>query len=264
MDRELSLSQGLSGVEDLLLNQSAFSLAYMGHLQQARRRSANAAIIAGQSGQTERAALFEAGEAVREALFGNAAEAGKTARDALKHGRDKEVEYGAAFALVLAGDAPQSKVIADQLEKQYPEDTSVKFSYMPTLRALLALHYNDPAKAIDFLQIATPHELGTPQSADYGFFGALYPVYARGEAFLAARQGIEAAAEFQKIIDHPGVVVNDPIGALAHLQLARSHVVAGDTLKAKAMYQHFLTLWKSADPDIPILKQARIEFASLH
>jgi tetratricopeptide (TPR) repeat protein len=264
MDREVSLSQGLSGVEDLLLNQSAFSLAYMGHLQQARRRSTNAAVIAGQSGQTERAALFEAGEAVREALFGNAAEAGKTARDALKHGRDKEVEYGAAFALVLAGDAPQSKVIADQLEKRYPEDTSVKFSYMPTLRALLALHHDDSAKAIDFLQIATPHELGTPQSADFGFFGALYPVYARGEAFLAARQAIEAAAEFQKIIDHPGVVVNDPIGAMAHLQLARAQVLAGDTLKAKAAYQHFLTLWKSADPDIPILKQARIEFASLH
>ncbi|HMG84594.1 MAG TPA: winged helix-turn-helix domain-containing protein [Terracidiphilus sp.] len=264
MDRELSLSQGLSGVEDLLFNQSAFSFAYMGHLQQARRRSTNAAVIAGQSGQTERAALFEAGEAVREALFGNAAEAGKTARDALKHGRDKEVEYGAAFAFVLAGDAPQSKMIADQLEKRYPEDTSVKFSYMPTLRALLALHINDPAKAIDSLQIATPHELGTPQSADYGFFGALYPVYARGEAFLAARQGIEAAAEFQKIIDHPGVVVNDPIGALAHLQLARAQVLAGDRLKAKAAYQHFLTLWKSADPDIPILKQARIEFASLH
>jgi eukaryotic-like serine/threonine-protein kinase len=262
MERELTSSQGLSGVEDLVLNQASFSLAYVGHLQQARRRSRNAAVIAGQSDQMERAALFEAGEAVREALFGNASEASKIAREALRHGRDKEVEYGAAFALALAGDSNESQALADRLEKQYPEDTSVKFSYIPALRALLALRHNDAGKAIDLLQIAAPHELGTPQSADFGFFGALYPVYVRGEAYLAARQGTQAASEFQKIIDHPGVVVNDPIGALARLQLARAHVLSGNTLKGKAAYQDFLTLWKNADSDIPVLKEAEIEYAS--
>jgi tetratricopeptide (TPR) repeat protein len=208
--------------------------------------------------------LFESGEAVREALFGNAAEASKMACEALKHGRDKEVEYGAAFALVLVGDASESKAISDRLENQYPEDPSVRFSYIPTLRALLALHHNDSSNAIDVLQVATPHELGTPQSADFGFFGALYPIYARGQAYLAARQRSEAAAEFRKIIDHPGIVVNDAIGALAHLQVARAYVLSGDATKAKAAYHDFLRLWENADSDIPVLTQAQIEFASLN
>lgn len=263
MDREASLSQGVSGAEDLVSNQAAFSLAYTGHLQQARRKSRLAAVVAGQSGQPERAALFEAGEAIREALFGNAAEARKRAQESLQKAKDKEVEYGAAFALALSGDSTQSQAIADNLEKQYPEDTSVKFSYLPTLRALLALNRHDPATAIDLLQIAVPHELGTPQSADYGFFGALYPVYVRGQAQMAAGRGSEAAAEFHKIISHRGIVVNDPVGALARLQYARALVLSGEKARAKAAYQDFLNLWKEADRDLTLLKEAQIEDASL-
>jgi DNA-binding winged helix-turn-helix (wHTH) protein/tetratricopeptide (TPR) repeat protein len=263
MDRETSLSQGVSGAEDLVSNQAAFSLAYTGHLQQARRRSRVAAVIAEQSGQPERAALFEAGEAVREALFGNAADARKRASESLQKAKDKEVEYGAAFALALSGDSRRSQTIADSLEKQYPEDTSVKFSYLPTLRALLALNHHDPATAIDLLQIAVPHELGTPQSADYGFFGALYPVYVRGQAQMAAGRGSEAAAEFHKIISHRGIVVNDPVGALARLQYARALVLIGEKDRAKAAYQDFLNLWKEADRDLTLLKEAQIEDASL-
>jgi tetratricopeptide (TPR) repeat protein len=125
------------------------------------------------------------------------------------------------------------------------------------------LKHDEPSKAIELLQTAVPYELGAPRSSFFGFFGALYPVYVRGEAYLAAHQGAEAAAEFQKILDHRGVVVSDPIGALAHLQIGRAYAMQGDTAKAKASYQDFLTLWKDADPDIPILKQAKAEYAKL-
>jgi tetratricopeptide (TPR) repeat protein len=151
--------------------------------------------------------------------------------------------------------------LTNDLEKRFGEDTSVRFNYVPALRALLNL--GEPSKAIDLLEIAVPYELGTPRCTIHGFFGALYPVYVRGLAYLAARRGAEAAAEFQKILDHRGIVVSDPIGALAHLQLGRALDLSGDKARAKAAYQDFLTLWKDADPDIPILKQAKAEYASL-
>ena len=263
MEREVALSQGVSGAEDLIADEGSFSLAYRGHLQEADRRSKTAVLIAQQSGQTERAALFVTGVALREAFFGNASAAKKSAESALKLSKDREVEYGAAFVLALAGDSSHAQMHADNLEKQYPEDTAVQFSYLPALKALLALNRNDPSKAIELLQTATPHELGTPQSADFGYYGALYPVYVRGQAYLAANRGAEAAAEFQKIINHRGVVVTDPIGALAHLQLGRALVLKGDKAKAKVAYQDFLTLWKDADSDIPIFKEARAEYADL-
>jgi tetratricopeptide (TPR) repeat protein len=134
---------------------------------------------------------------------------------------------------------------------------------MPSLRALLALNHDKPAKAIELLQIAAPYELGTPPSGFYGFFGTLYPVYVRGEAYLAAHQGTEAAAEFQKILDHRGIVVSDPVGALAHLQLGRALALSGDITKAKIAYQDFLALWKDADQDIPILIEAKKAYAAL-
>ena len=141
----------------------------------------------------------------------------------------------------------------DHLARQFPKDTAVQYCYLPTIRALLALNHKDSSKAIELLQAATPYELGTASG--------LYPVYVRGEAYLAARQSSEAATEFQKILDHRGVVQNEPIGALAHLGLARA--MQGDTTKAKAAYQDFLTLWKDADPDIPIFRQAKAEYAKL-
>jgi tetratricopeptide (TPR) repeat protein len=131
------------------------------------------------------------------------------------------------------------------------------------LRALFALKNGEPAKAVELLQIAAPYELGAPHSSCLGFYGALYLVYVRGEAYLEAHQGAEAAAEFQKIVDHRNTVVSDPIGALAHLQLGRAFVMSGDKTRAKAAYQEFLTLWKDADPEIPILKQAKAEYARL-
>ena len=181
----------------------------------------------------------------------------------LQLSKDREVEYGAGFALALLGDSAQAQALANDLERRFPEDTSVRFTYTPTLRALLALNRGAPAKAIEQLQIATPYELAAPRSAIHGNFGALYPIYVRGEAYLAEKQGAQAAAEFQKILTHRGIVGSDPIGAVARLQLGRAYALSGDNTKAKTAYQDFLTLWKDADSDIPILKQAKAEYAKL-
>jgi predicted Zn-dependent protease len=181
----------------------------------------------------------------------------------LQLSHDREVEYGTAFALALSGDSSPSQTLANDLEKRFPEDTSVTFSYLPALRALLALNHGQPSDAIEALRIAVPYELGTPRCHVQGFFGALYPVYVRGQAYLAAHKGAEAAVEFQKILDHRGTVISDPIGALARLQLGRAYALSGDTAKARAAYQDFLTLWKDADPGLPVLTQAKTEYAKL-
>jgi eukaryotic-like serine/threonine-protein kinase len=219
--------------------------------------------LALQAAQRERAALYQAGAAVREALFGNSATARRRAPAALELSKGRDVEYGAASALALSRDFSQSQALTGDLERRFPEDTSVRFSYAPTLRALSVLNDGERAKAIELLQMAVPNELGAPESSFFGFFGALYPVYVRGEAYLAVGEGTQATAEFHKIIDHRGIVVSDPVGALARLQLGRAFALSGDKAKAKIAYQDFLTLWKDADPDIPILKQAKTEYANL-
>jgi len=151
--------------------------------------------------------------------------------------------------------------LGDDLAKRFPEDTIVQFNYLPTIRARLALGRNDSSKGIETLQPAAPYDLGVGGGA---FLSALHPVYVRGVAYLAGHQGREAAAEFQKIVDHRGIVQNEPIGALAHLGLGRAYVLSGDTSKAQAAYREFFALWKDADSDIPILNQARAEYAKLH
>jgi tetratricopeptide (TPR) repeat protein len=264
MEEVLTLSQKESGTEDMMADNQAFVLAYSGHLRHARKMSRRAADLAQQAAQRERAALWETGAALREAFFGNRAEGRGSAIAALKLSKDREVEYGAAFALALGTEyASESQALANDLERRFGEDTSVRFNYSPALRALLALRRGETSKAVGLLEIAVPHELGTPRSTIHGYFGALYPVYVRGLAYLAARQSTEAAAEFQKILDHRGIVVSDPIGALARLQLGRAFALSGDKTKAKMVYQDFLTLWKDADADIPILKQAKAEYAKL-
>jgi tetratricopeptide (TPR) repeat protein len=263
MEREAALGEGKSGVEVWIANKEAFALAYSGHLQEARRMSRRAVELAQQSGQRERAALWEIGAAVREAFFGNAPEARRSTIAALALSKDREVEYGAAIALAVSGDSSQSQTLAKDLERRFLEDASVRFSYMPVLRALLAVKRREPAMAVELLQVAVPHELGAPRSSIHGFFGALYPVFVRGEAFLAAHQGAEAVAEYQKILDHRGIVVSDPVGALVHLELGRAYALSSDKAKARAAYQQFLAFWKDADPDIPILKHAKAEYAKL-
>jgi hypothetical protein len=142
-------------------------------------------------------------------------------------------------------------------------DEECWFSYLPTLRALFALNQGEPSKALEELQVAVPYELGWPGANFVGFIGALYPIYVRGDTYLVEGKGAEAALEFQRILDHRGVVVSDPIGALAHLQQGRAFVLSGDTDEAKIAYEDFFKLWKDADPDIPLLKRARGEYSKL-
>jgi eukaryotic-like serine/threonine-protein kinase len=263
MERQVALSQRNADTENWVLDHQAFALAYTGHLREARTMSRRAANLAEQAAHSERAALTETGVAVREAFSGNAPAAKKSAATALRLSNQREVQYGAAFALALAGDYARSQTLADDLESRFPEDTSVRFTYLPVLRATMALKHGEPSKSIELLQISAPYDLGTQRSTMHGLFGALYPVYVRGEAYLAAHRGAEAAAEFQKILDHRGIVVSDPVGALAHLELGRAYALSGDKTRARHAYQDFLTLWKDADPEIPILKQAQAEYSKL-
>ena len=208
------------------------------------------------------AALYQADAAQWEALFGFAAEAREHSHAALSGWSGRDVEYGAALGLALANNAPgQQTNLADDLAKRFPDDTLVRFNYLPTLRAQIALNRDQPSQAIEVLQASVPYELGTLEA--YGFPQALLPVYVRGEAYLATHRGPEAAVEFQKVLNHRGIVFNEPIGALAHLQLGRAYVLSGDDTKARSAYQDFLSLWKDADPDVPILKEARAEYAKL-
>jgi serine/threonine protein kinase/tetratricopeptide (TPR) repeat protein len=263
MDREVTQGQGKSGLEDWLSDQEALVLAYSGQLQRAKQKSQHAADLARQTSEQDREAGWVVGPALWEGLFGNASAASQGAIAVLGLSKSRDAEYGSAFALALSGDSSRSESLAKDLETRFPEDTAVKYSYLPVLRAVLALKRGEPSKAIELLQIARPHELGTPPSAFFAVFGALYPVYVRGEAYLAAHQGVEAAAEFQKILDHRTIVISDPIGALTHLQLGRALAMSKDTAKAKTAYQDFLTLWKDADKDIPILIEAQKEYAGL-
>jgi predicted Zn-dependent protease len=269
MERALALVRGKPGAEDSLIDVQATALASSGHLRQALSMSMQAADTARRTEQPERAAAFELEAAVREAFAGNALEARRRAVAALGSSHGKDVKYGAAFALALSGELSQSQILANELEKDFPEDTSVKYSYLPELRALFALNssnknHGGPAKALEELQVAAPYELGWPTSVFIGYFGALYPIYLRGEAYLAANQGAEAAAEFEKILSHNGIAYWDPLlGKAALLQSGRAFALSGDMGKARQAYQDFLTSWEHADADIPILKQARAEYATL-
>ena len=264
MEREVALAQERRGTDDWMSNAEGFASAYSGHLEAARKISQLAADLARKTERRDTEALYEADAAVREALFGNLSTARQRAVDALQLSKSKDVAFGAGFALALSGDSSRSQGVTEDLSRRLPEDTRVQFTYAPTLRALLALNHNQPSKAVELLQTTISYELGRPNNGGSEFFlGAdnLYSAYVRGLAYLAAHQGADAAAEFQKILNHRGVVICDPIGALARLQLGRAYAMSGDKTKAKSAYQDFLTLWKDADPDIPILKRAKAEYA---
>jgi serine/threonine protein kinase/tetratricopeptide (TPR) repeat protein len=262
MARQAASATGKADDGELLLALEADTAAYFGHLGKAREFSRQAADSAGRVGEKETAAGYYAVSALREALFGNAAKARQQATLAKGRASGRDMDYGLALALAYAGDAGRAQALADDLGKRFPEDTVVQFNYLPTLRAKLALLRSKPQEALVILGVASPYELGLPALSFYNWPN-LYPVYVRGEAYLATHQGSEAAAEFQKILDHRGIVLNEPIGALAHLQLGRAYALQGDTAKAKATYQDFLTLWKDADPDIPIFIATKSEYTKL-
>lgn len=219
--------------------------------------------MAMQAGKRETAAIYTAAEAVCEAHFGNAGAAKERAHAALKLANGRDVVYASAFALALSGATGEMQQLAADLEKRFPEDTPVQFEYLPTMQALSALSNRNPEEAIRRLQRAVPYDYALPGTAFFGKFGGLYTVYVRGQAYLQAGRGLEAAAEFQKVLDHRGIVLADPISALAHLQRGRAFALAKDNERAKNAYQSFLTLWKDANNDIPLLKQAAAEFEKL-
>ena len=261
MAEQVAWGAGKPGVDDVLLASDADTDGYYGKLMAAREFSRQAMDSAERADKQETAATYSALSDLREALFGNADEARRRVTFGAGSPTGREAEYCAALALAYAGDDRRAQALTDDLGKKFPESTIVQLNYLPTLRAKLALSRGNASEAIESLRAAAPYELGKISGTI--FWAALYPIYVRGEAQLAAHEGVEAATEFQKILDHRGVVGNEPIGALAYLGLARAYAIQGDTAKARASYQDFLTLWKDADPDIPILKQAETEYAKL-
>ena len=262
MEQQVAWAMGKPGKENLMLYEQAATAAYAEKLASAREFSRQAATSAGGAGEKEMQAGCEAAAALWEALYGNNAEARKHAASTLAISNGRDAQYVAALALALAGDAGRAQALADDLDKRFPEDTVVRFNYLPAIRAQLALAApGGAAKAVESLSVATPYELGVPGSST--FWTNLYPVYVRGEALLAERKGAEAAAEFQKIMDWPGVVVNEPIGPLARLGLARARALSGDVAKARTSYDDFFKLWKDADAQIPVLIQAKAEYSKL-
>jgi hypothetical protein len=238
------------------------STAYSGRLREAREISRPAADSAEQAGETEETASYISRVALREALFGNREQAKRVAALALRRSTGRDVEYGVALTLAYSGDNQRTGALIADLAARFPEDTLVQFNYLPTLRAKLVLNRGKSSEAIVALVIAAPYELGATTASSYGW-NALYPVFVRGETYLGVRKGEEAAAEFQKILDHHGVVGNEPIGALAHLGLARAYALQGEISTTRAAYQDFLGPWKDSDPDIPVLKEARTEYGRL-
>jgi serine/threonine protein kinase/tetratricopeptide (TPR) repeat protein len=263
IERTAAAARGRRSLEDMMSHLEALRLARSGRLQDARRTSAVAVDIAQRSGQHERAALFAVATAVWEAFYGNGAAARSRATEALTLARGRDVDYAAAFALALSGEVSRARSLAGDLEKDRPEDTSVLYNYLPALRGLFAIDGRDPSAAIQSLQSAARFDLAFAGIGFYGYFGKLYPIYVRGLAFLAAKQLREAAAEFQRMVDHRSIVLVDPVDAMARLHLARALALSGDAAKAKSAYDDLLTLWKNADPGIPVIEQARAEYAAL-
>jgi tetratricopeptide (TPR) repeat protein len=260
MDRQVADATGKPGIDDQLLFLESETAAYNGEFARSHGLAAQAAESAQRVDEKEAAAEYEGHDAVRQAVAGNMDFAKKGAQAALAQSTSWEPESLSAIALGLAADSAQAEKFAADLGKRFPENTTVQFIYLPMIRAVVALHGGDAQRAIEALASSIPYELAETNGA---FTFALYPVYLRGEAQLAARQGAAAVSEFQKIVGHAGVVGNEPIGALAHLGLGRAYAITGDTARAKAEYQTFLSLWKDADPEILTLKQAKAEYAKL-
>jgi hypothetical protein len=219
--------------------------------------------LAQQEGVQEAAATYRAARAVWEALCGDTHGAKQDAETALTLSDGRDVSYAAGLGLGLAGEIARSDALASDLDKRFQEDTFVKFTYVPVLRSLSALYRGRPSESIEQLQVALRYEIAANGLDFNSYLGGLHSAYIRGGAFMARHQYTEAATEYQKVLDHRGIVGADPIGALAHLQLGRAFVSSGDKNKAKPFYQDFLTLWKDADPDVAILKQANAEYAKL-
>jgi eukaryotic-like serine/threonine-protein kinase len=260
MAQLVSAAMGKPGTEDLLLATQADTDGWYGKLKNAHELTIRAMDSAQQNDAKETAAAYQAAAALRDVESLNRKQTHAEAEAALKLAPSRDVRVIAALALARAGDTGTAEKLADDLDKTFPLDTLVQRYWLPTIRAAVALERKDANQAVEVLKVANGVELGQPTNSISVF---LCPAYLRGEAYLMLHDGHAAVAEFQKFIDHRGVVLNFPWGALARLGLARAYAIQGDTAKAKATYQDFLTLWKDADPNIPILIAAKSEYAKL-
>jgi serine/threonine protein kinase/tetratricopeptide (TPR) repeat protein len=258
MEQQLAWAAGRAGDEDAMLSGQADTDAYYGRLVRARDFSRRAVESAVRGGSKETAALWRATAGLREAEFGNSAAAKQDVNAALSLRSGSDVKLLAALTLARVGDTAKAMRLVEELEKTSSTNTMLKLYCLPTIRGAIEISKNNPSQAIQSLEAALPYELGGTLA-----FPFLYPAWVRGQAYLAAHDGVAAAAEFQKLIDHPGIVINQPVESLAHLQLGRAYAISGDKVKARAAYQSFVTLWKDADPDIPILIAAKSEYAKL-
>jgi tetratricopeptide (TPR) repeat protein len=258
MQQQVAWGAGKPGNEDRMLSAQSDAEAFYGRLSKARVFSRRAVDSAVRADSKETAALWQVNAALREAELGDTASAkqGVTAALALSPGRD--VRVVAALALARMGDAPRATALVGELERSYATNTLLKLYWLPTINAAIELNKGNSSQSLVSLETVAPYELGNA-----GFINYLYPAYVRGQAYLLAHNGTAAVAEFQKLLDHGGIVLNFVTGSLAHLQLGRAYAMAGDTAKAKSAYQDFFALWKDADPDIPILKEAKAEYAKL-
>ena len=262
MKQQVDWALGKPSSEDWLLFLEADTQAYYGKLGKARELSRQAVETARRNDEKEPAALWLANAAVREALFGNADAARQNAAAAVAEAPgSRDVEPRAALAYALAGDAALAQSLAGDYAKRFPLNTVAQSVWLPTIRAQIETGRKNAARSVELLQAATPYELGmlSPSASN----SCVYPVYVRAQAYLSGQQGAEAAREFQKILDHRGLLWNCPTMPLAHLGLARAYVMQGDSAKARAAYQDFLRLWKDADPNIPAYQQAKAEYAKL-
>jgi eukaryotic-like serine/threonine-protein kinase len=260
MQQQFAWAMGKPGAEDILLSAESDTQADSGHLQKARQLSAQAEESAKRNDSKETAAFWQGNEALREVEFGNAADGLKQAREALNLTPGRDVKVEAALASARGGDVTAAGKLVDALNQEFPLDTLIQNYWIPTVRAAIKLQRHDSTKAVEILRASVPYELADPPPFSAG---TMYPAYLRGEAYLGAGNGRLAAAEFQNILDHPGVIVNFPLGALSHLGLGRARAISGDSTGARTAYQDFFAQWKDADPDIPILKQAKAEYAKL-
>ena len=260
MERQVAWAAGKPGSEDIMLSFQSDTDAYSGRLSKARDFSRRAVDAAVRNDSKEAAALWQVNSALREAEFGNPSLAAQEVAKALALSPGRNVKIFAAMTMAEVGETARAKTMVDELEKNYGTQTMMKVYWLPTIRAAIELHSNNAKQALVFLEAAAPYDLGSPPQLQVG---TLYPVWIRGQAYLALHDGNAAAAEFQKFLDHRGIVINYPLGALAHLGLARAYAMSGDTAKAKTAYQDFFSLWKDADPDVPILKEAKAEYGKL-
>jgi hypothetical protein len=264
MEASMADTQGNTESDVVFAHVRALIAAHDGRIDEANRLARRAVDVAKGTGRVERAAVVLAAPAVWNAFYGNRELARTGAEGALKAFDGREVNYAAGFALGLAGEASRAEALAAKLDKAYPEDTQVQATYVPTLRALAALARNNPQAAIDLLEANRRYEFAIPPLAFNHYYGNMYSIYVRGLAYLSMNRSEEAAAEFTRLLEHPGLYAGDPVEAAARGQLARAWILAGNTVQVQKAVGDFLTLWANASPDLPLLRQVKTGAVGLH